>query len=144
MSSSIAAPAGTESIAWNRLLVAALIGIGGAVVGTVLIYLIGNALGLFPSDVFVQPGVTLTLGAVITSTIIGTLVGAIVFALLARFTRRPITIFRIVAAVVLVLSFVTPLTIPNAPIGMILALELMHIVAAGVLVWALTTRSRAV
>lgn len=144
MSSTIATPARTESIAWSRLLVAALIGIVGAAVANALIYVIASALGLIPADIEVQPGQTLSVAMVIISTIAGTLAGTIVFALLARFTRRPISLFRIIAGVALLLSFASPLTIPGAPLSMILTLELMHITAAAILVWALTTRSRKV
>ncbi|HVF01469.1 MAG TPA: DUF6069 family protein [Rubrobacteraceae bacterium] len=51
-------------------------------------------------------------------------------------------VFRIVAVVALVLSFATPLTIPGAPTSMVLTLELMHMVAALVIVSTLTTLTR--
>ncbi len=65
-----------------------------------------------------------------------------IFTVVALLARRPIRTFRIVAAVVLVLSFATPLTIPGAPLSMILTLELMHVVAAVVIVGILTTLAR--
>ncbi len=65
-----------------------------------------------------------------------------IFTIVALLARRPIRTFRIVAAVVLVLSFATPLTIPGAPLSMILTLELMHVVAAVVIVGMLTTLAR--
>jgi hypothetical protein len=67
----------------------------------------------------------------------------VVFAAVALLARRPIRTFRIVAAVVLVLSFVTPLTIPGAPLSMILTLELMHVVEAVIIAGMLTTLARA-
>ena len=66
-----------------------------------------------------------------------------VFAVVALLSRRPIRTFRIVAAVALVLSFATPLTIPGAPLSMILTLELMHVVAAVLITGTLTTLARA-
>lgn len=143
MSSSIATSARTENVAWNRLLIAALIGAVGAAVANGLIFVIASALGLFPQDLNTPAGQPIGLGAVVISTFVGALGATAVFALLARFTRRPITIFRIVAAVVLLLSFATPLSL-GAPLPMVLTLELMHIVAAAIIVWALTTRSRQV
>jgi hypothetical protein len=65
-----------------------------------------------------------------------------IVALLAR-RRRPILAFRIVAAVVLALSCLAPPTIPGAPISMILTLELVHVVAAVVIVGLLITLARA-
>ena len=65
------------------------------------------------------------------------------FAIVALLARRPIRTFRIVAAVVLVLSFATPLTIPGTPLSMILTLELMHVVAAVIIAGMLTMLARA-
>ena len=65
-----------------------------------------------------------------------------VFTIVALLSRWPIRTFRIVAAVVLVLSFATPLTIPGAPLSMILTLELMHVVAAVIITGMLTTLAR--
>lgn len=66
-----------------------------------------------------------------------------IFTVVALLAQRPIRTFRIVAAVVLVLSFATPLTIPGAPLSMILTLELMHVVAAVIITGMLTTLARA-
>ncbi len=38
-----------------------------------------------------------------------------------------------------VLSFITPFTIPGAPAAMILTLLIMHVVAAAIIIWVLTT-----
>jgi len=43
------------------------------------------------------------------------------------------------AVVVLVVSFVNPFTIPGAPLAMILVLDLMHVIAAAIIVGVLTT-----
>ena len=43
------------------------------------------------------------------------------------------------AAVVLALSFATPFTLPGAPVAMILALLLMHVIAAVAITGVLTT-----
>jgi len=67
----------------------------------------------------------------------------VIFAVVVLLSRRPIWTFRIVAAVVLVLSFATPLTISGAPLSMILTLELMHVVAAVIIAGMLTTLARA-
>jgi len=47
-----------------------------------------------------------------------------------------------VAAAVLVLSFATPLTLLGAPAAMILALLLMHVIAAMAITGVLTTLGR--
>lgn len=84
----------------------------------------------------------MTLGMVVGTTVVPALLAAAVFALLGRFTRRPVRNFVVVSGVLLVLSFVTPLTIPGAPLSMVLTMELMHVVAAVVIVVGLTTLAR--
>ena len=72
----------------------------------------------------------MTLGAVVTSSFVPTILAAVLFALLGRYTRRPVSISRAVAVVLLLVSFVTPFSIPGAPVSMIVALLLVHVVAA--------------
>lgn len=72
----------------------------------------------------------------------GTIGAAIVFAIIGLLSRRPVRLFRIVATVVLALSFVAPATIPGAPVAMILSLEVMHVAAWASSVWLLTTLAR--
>ncbi len=89
-----------------------------------------------------QVGQPLTLAPVIISSVIGAVAATGVFAAIGWFVRRPIRLFRIVAAITLILSFVSPFSLPGAPAGMILSLELMHIIAAAIIVWALATLGR--
>jgi uncharacterized protein DUF6069 len=83
-----------------------------------------------------------TLGAVVSISFGSALLGALLIAVMGRLTRRPIRTFRVVAAVVLVLSFATPFTLPGAPVAMIAASLLMHVIAAVVITGVLTTLGR--
>ena len=105
------------------------------------VYGVASLLGAMPRDVLAN-GQPVTLGAVVTSSIVPALLAAALLALLGRFTRLPISIFRIVAVVLLVVSFITPFSIPGAPVSMIVALLLMHVVAAVVIVGVLTVLGR--
>jgi uncharacterized protein DUF6069 len=63
-----------------------------------------------------------------------------VFALVARFARRPVETYRIVAAVALVLSWIPDLMIvsqPGGTTGGVVALVVLHAVAAVAVVWTL-------
>ncbi len=82
-------------------------------------------------------------------TFIGSLGAVIVFALLGRFTRRPIRLFRIVAVVVLVLSLIPdllmlsqPMFPSTTPTGVVV-LMCLHVVVAAICVGMLTTLGRA-
>jgi len=85
----------------------------------------------------------LTLGPVVVSSIVGALGATIVFAAVGRFARRPIRLFRIIAVVVLLLSFINQVVaLPGADLQTILTLEFMHVVVAAISVGLLTTLGR--
>ncbi|QIN79711.1 hypothetical protein GBA65_15545 [Rubrobacter marinus] len=133
---------GGEQVAgFGRLLIYGVVAGVAAAVANAVVYLLASALGAMPQDV-VANGQPITLGAVATSSFVPAILAALLLALLGRFTRRPVSIFRIVAVVLLVVSFVTPFSIPGAPIAMIVALLLMHVVAAAVIVAVLTRFGR--
>jgi hypothetical protein len=80
---------------------------------------------------------------VAVTSVIGTVGAAFVFTIIGLFALQPVRLFRIVATVVLALSFVMPATqIPGAPVAMILSMEVMHVVAWAVSVGMLTTLAR--
>jgi len=130
-------PVTIERLLWVGPLVAVSAAIANAVV-----YFVASALGTMPQDFVVEGSGPITLAPVVLSSLIGAIGAAVTFAIVALLTRRPIRTFRIVAAVVLALSFATPLTIPGAPLSIILTLELMHVVAAVIITGMLTTLAR--
>src|SRR5215813_10079029 len=128
----------TEGIDLGRLWWASLLaGLAAAGVNAV-IYVIESAAGAIPQTVLVpsmnQP---ITVVLVILNSFVPAILAGVLLALLNRFTRRPVRLFRIIAAVVLLLSFINPFTIPGAPPAMIIALALMHVVAAAIIVGVL-------
>jgi vacuolar-type H+-ATPase subunit I/STV1 len=83
----------------------------------------------------------MTVMPVIFATVFGIAAGAVVYGVLGRVVARPVQLFRIVGVLVLVLSFGSPFSIPDAPVGMIAALLLMHIVAGVAAIGVLTTQA---
>ena len=132
-----------EHVAFKCLLWATPLAAVATAIANAVIYFIASALDTMPQDFVVQGSGPITLAPVVLSSLIGAAGAAVVFTVVALLSRRPIWTFRIVAAVVLVLSFATPLTIPGAPISMILTLELMHVVAAVIITGMFTTLARA-
>lgn len=112
-----------------------------AALANAIVYGVAEAAGALPDDVLV-PGPTgrepIGLGAVVVGSAISAVGAALVLALIGRLSRRPVRTFRIVAAIALVVSFLTPLSVDGAPLSMVLTLELMHIVAAATIVGVLT------
>jgi uncharacterized protein DUF6069 len=137
--------AGNERIAWGRLPWVALLAALLAAVTNALVYVVASGLGtisqsvLLPSPSGESP---LTVGLVVTTSVIGTVGAALVFAIIGLLARRPTRLFRIVATVALVLSFLPPATVPGVPPSMKLSLALMHVVAWAASVGLLTTLAR--
>ena len=130
---------GEKRVAWGQLVLVALLTAVAAAAANAVVHLVAAAAGAMPQDVVVNGQGPITLPIVAALSAQGAVAGAVVYALICRFARRPVRVFRVVAVVVLVLSLAGPFTIPGAPISMILALELMHVVAAAVVVGLLTT-----
>jgi hypothetical protein len=132
----------TERIATGRLVQVGALAIGASVVANLLIRIITvNVLGIgqdFPP---------LGWGPPIIFTIMGVLGAIIVFAIIARFSKRPLRLFRIIGLVVLVLSLLPDIgllsanTMPGTSLGSVIALMLMHVAAGAITIWLLTTRT---
>lgn len=132
MESQANASAGTQKL----LYLAPIAGSIAALLNAVLFF-IGASMGAVPATVRIPDanGQPLTLVPVLISSVMPALVAGLVLFLLIRFTKKPLRIFNSVAAVVLLLSFASPFTIPNITTGMIVLLELMHVVVAGSVVY---------
>ena len=86
------------------------------------------------------------------NSVVGIVIGGGIYALLGRFTKRPIAIFTIISIVFLVIYALLPINaMRSAPMpGMepfntttTIATELMHLVAGVLAIWAYTKRARA-
>ena len=139
-----AQPRQTEQIDGRRLLWAGPLTATIAAAANAVVYFIARAVGTL-SDTVVVPGANqpITLAPVVSFSFLQVLLAAVVLAVIARFAQRPVRTFRIVATVVLLLSFLQPpLLITGAPVSFILTLELMHIVAGVIAIGLLTTLPR--
>ena len=126
----------------GNLLRAGLLSVAAAVVANIIAYFIARAVFDLPADF--PP---LSVGAITFFTIIGTGLGALVFAWLARRSAAPARAYRRIAVVALIVSI-----IPNVPAALnpalfpfpggtataFLVLTLFHVVAAVVSVGVLT------
>lgn len=113
-------------------LIAALLG----ALANALLYYVSAALGAFPQSVLVpRANAPFSVFPVVSLTIVAVFGAAFMFYLVALAVPRPKRIFWVVAALVFVLMFFTPFSLPGAPVGMIVVLELMHVVAAAAALW---------
>ncbi len=136
---------GSEGISYTRLSWAALLAVLLAAATNALVYFAASGLGivsrgvLLPSPMGLSP---LTVGMVVTASVVGAIGAALVFAIIGLLAQRPVRQFRRVAAVVLVLSLVPPATIPGVPLVMRITLGVMHMVTWAVSVGLLTALAR--
>lgn len=128
-------PTTTRPVSYRRLSVGTLTAAAAATVLNTLLYFVGRLLGAFAPTILVQ-GEPFSVVPVIMLSFFSVLIAAVVFALFVRFVPRPKRVFYIVAAVIFMLMFFTPFTIPAAPTVTIVILELMHVVAAAGAIWA--------
>jgi Family of unknown function (DUF6069) len=123
-----------------RLLWVSLLAIIASVAANVLVRLLAAAtLNLSPASLEL-----LGYGSIIVLTTLGVLGAVILFALLVRFARRPILMFKWIAAVALLLSFVPDVlllvaSVPGATAVSVGVLMSMHVVAWAISVGALIT-----
>ncbi len=136
MSASSAAGAQSSPITFGSIARTALLAIVLSVVANLLVRIIAFALLPIPAE-FPPLG----WAPPILFTVIGVLAAFIVFAVLARTSRRPVQVFRIVALVALLLSLIPDLLIlmnpspalPGTTVAGVVTLMLMHMVA-----WTIT------
>src|SRR5262245_44367334 len=112
MSSITAAPNRAERVAGGRIWWVGLLAIVVASIVNVLIFVVASAMGV----AFVMPpemGGAVGVGMVVGSTAIGIISATVVYAIVGRFARRPIRLYRIIAAIALILSFANPFLVPT-------------------------------
>jgi hypothetical protein len=131
-----------SNVDWQRYSLVALVTVVAAVVATSIIYFIGSVVVGYNPQFVVLSNVSPT----IIFTIVPALVAVILYAILLRFTANPARTFAIIAVIVLILSLIPDLTyipsVPGASGPQTAVLMVMHIVAAVVIVWTLTTFAR--
>ncbi len=143
-SSSSPAPAASTTVGRGRFALVGLGTVAAAVLANLLVYALGSAVVGYDQQFVVLANASGT----ILFTVLPAIVAVLLYAVLMRFTNDPARIFTNIAVVVLVLSLIPDLTyipsVPGASTGQTAILMLMHVVAAAVIVWILTsfTRSR--
>ena len=108
-----------------------------------IVYFIASAILRFPPEFPPLASVV----PPILFTVMFTLVAVVVFAVVARRSSQPVRLYRIIAVVALILSFIPDLTLPGNPMfpgatpAAIGTLVVMHFVAAAITVYLLTTQT---
>jgi MFS family permease len=129
-----------ERATWGRLWLIGLLAILASEIVNVMLATLAVSL------LSVPPSMQLQLPVYSVFTIVGVLGAVLVFALINRLSRRPIQLYRIIATIVLLISFVPDfllLSAPGAHVSDVAVLIVMHIATFLVTVGMLTTLTRA-
>jgi hypothetical protein len=133
----------TKAVTWERVPDGRLLRVG---VLAAVFSAIANALVLAVASslfgpVVIPPDEAVTSGQVMGTSVAGAVGAAVIFAVIGRFTRRPVRAFWGIAAVGLLLSFL-PIALAGVTGSSAGALALMHVVAAATNVGLLTRSGR--
>ena len=142
MLTDVVSPASNERVATRRLLWVGPLAVIASVAANVLLTM--AAVRLFGLSSEFPP---LAAGAIAMFTAVGVVGAVVVFALVARFSSRPITLFRRIALAVLLLSLLPDVAMlfsgePGATPAAVVWLMMTHVVAAAISVALLTTLTR--
>src|SRR5687768_15552866 len=142
---SIGSGINTDRVNMRSILWAGPAAIVAATIVNLFIREIGVAVGAVPTDLFLlQPA------GIIGSTIVQTLAAVIVFALVARFSSRPVWLYTRIAAAALLLSYVPLIALGSGVMQMgvtvsgatLAVMAVMHLVSAVTVVGLLVTLTR--
>lgn len=135
-------PTEPERVAAGRLLWVGPLIVVAAIAANVIFTLITTRLfGISPDFIALTPP------AIAMFTLFGVVGAVVVFAIVARFARRPFSLFRKIALVVLIVSLIPDLAmlfVPDmaGPVEVVV-LMITHVIAAGIVVWLLERFVRA-
>jgi hypothetical protein len=108
-----------------------------AVTGNTIMYGVSGLLKVSFTMPTPDGAFSITLMHVITETVVMVVGAVLVFALLRRLTTRAVPVFRVIAVVVLLVSFLFPMLLLAEP-PLKITLLLMHLFSAAVIVGLLT------
>src|SRR5687768_8881444 len=141
-SSSSSAPAASRSVSRGRFALVGLATVAAAVIANLLVYALGSVIVGYDPQFIILANASGT----ILFTVVPAIVAVLLYAVLMRFSGNPARIFTNIAVVVLIVSLIPDLTyipsVPGATSGQTAILMVMHVVAAGVIVWMLTNFTR--
>lgn len=133
----------TRPIHLKKIVWAAPVAGVAAAIANALVYFIAHAMGAIPDEgVIPTADQPITVVPVLIASFFPAIIAGALLAILALITEKAIKVFIFISTLLLVLSFYMPFTIPEAFGSMILVLNLMHVVAAVVIVGLLIKLTR--
>lgn len=126
----------TTKLNFKQTFKAGLMAAGTATVVNAILFYIFHAAGIIVDTIFIQPNQPMTVVPIVISSIVPTLIATLVFFLLEKYTARGFKLFRIVALVLMLITFANPfMGIQGVTTAYAIALNLMHVVVVVALLY---------
>lgn len=126
----------TTKLNFKQTFMAGLMAAAAATVVNAILFFVFHAAGIIVDTIFIQPNQPMTIVPIIISSIVPTLIASLVFFLLEKYTKNGFGIFRIIALVLMVLSFINPfMGIQGVTMGYAIVLNIMHVVVVAALLY---------
>ena len=120
-----------SNLSFQESMMAGLKAAGAATLINAILFLATKSAGIITDDIHVQPDQPLTILPVMLGSIFPALIGSLVFFIMEKFSAKGFANFRILAIVLLILSFASPfMGIKGVTTGYALVLCLMHAAVA--------------
>ncbi|MDZ7879700.1 MAG: DUF6069 family protein [Saprospiraceae bacterium] len=114
--------------------------LGAGVVSAFINTIIFTAARLPAAELVVERGTQteqIGFSQIIVASILPALIAGVVFAIIAKYLPKPFLYFNIIAALVFILAFFSPLNLANASNKTVIVLEIMHIVVGSAILYVL-------
>ena len=110
-------------------------GVISAIINAILFY-IANSSGIITDDILLPANnEPMTVVPIVLSSLIPSILGAIVYYFIQKYSTSGLKVFQIISVVLLFVSFVNPFMIPNVTAAYAIALNIMHIVVVASLLF---------
>ena len=113
----------------KALLTGAIAGGVSMAINAILFFIFRGA-DIITDSVEIEPGKPMTVILVMFSSMLPSIVGAVVYYFFDKHSNKGFRNFTILAIVLMLVTFANPFFIPNVPLGYAIALNVMHVVVA--------------
>jgi Family of unknown function (DUF6069) len=123
-------------LSFKQSIIAGLLAAAVAAVVNAILFFIFHAVGVITDDIMIQPNTPMSVVPIIISSIMPTLIAAVVFFLLEKYTANGFKIFTIISIILMVLTFANPfMGIPGITAAYGIVLNVMHVVVVAALLF---------
>jgi hypothetical protein len=104
----------------------------GSIIGMLLnvaLFYVASSNGWITDIIIPNTNKPLEIASVIFASLVPTTVAGFLYAVFTRFVPNAYKFVAILVSFLIILSFISPYTIPNVPLSMFLSLDLMHLIS---------------